>query len=731
MQLRFLLSNRVCWAAAAIAWLLVAAWGNPLVIAQQPDSSISIQPAAILYADIPRTNCSSTTVSFANSSQATISVTVSLASAASNTPSSWSLEGIALDSLRRGVLDIPTRVPTPCGIRFCGVAAAGTTVRDTLIIRWGNAGSTQTRTVPLQATVTSAWAAPADTAFPNPVVIGGEDSLTILAVNRTNSPITITTARLDDPFGYQGFAMLSPSGQTMVDPLQALPVRVRFRPNIQSQSPIQNTIIINDRNFTELRIGIQAQPIAPAAPPRLSDTILDFGTVAVGDCATDSVTVNGGNTSFTIDTAWVSGTNSLDDPRYQIVSPTQFPVQNVFAVRFGIRFCPDPTGRITDTAAQLTLRYRISGQNPQELVVQLYGRVKADTLLPPPTIIPTRLDFGAVRWDTCVADTIIIAGDTIHQVTRAEFWRSNQQTDTRFTLVEPQSFPITLTPNGVRLVVRFCPDSSITDSAATLFLSTNWSNTPVAIPLTGYGVSNPISPVERVSIRLSGTTGHAGTTFQLPLTLSAPLRADHNVQSLFFRMRMPARALYPVGVATASGAGGSIGHNYTVTYAADTATGILEVNLSGSITGQTVARIEFMGLTTGYPETAVVVDSIAVGSPFVAIDTASGIVELEGCEIGKGINFTKRAHVTSIRPSPITEATTIHYIAPDGSLPRLRLIDILGGTTHTMDLPIGTGREEQYHPDLHGVAPGLYLLELHVGSERTAMPVIITAGGAG
>ncbi|MCC7437785.1 MAG: hypothetical protein IT211_04745 [Armatimonadetes bacterium] len=729
MQLRFLLFNRVCWAAAAIAWLLVAAWGNPLMIAQQPDSSISIQPAAILYADIPRTNCISDVVSVANTSQVTISVTVSLASAASNTPSSWSLEGIALDSLRRGVLDIPTRVPTSCGIRFCGMAAAGTTVRDTLIIRWGNAGSTQTRTVPLRATVTSAWAAPADTAFPNPVAIGGEDSLTILAVNRTNSPITITTARLDDPFGYQGFTMLSPSGQTTVDPLQALPVRVRFRPNIQSQSPIQNTILINDRNSTELRIGIQAQPIAPAAPPRLSDTILDFGTVAVGDCRTDSVTVNGGNTSFTIDTAWISGANSLDDPRYQIVSPTQFPVQNVFAVRFGIRFCPDPTGRITDTAARLTLRYRISGQNPQELVVQLYGRVEADTLLPPPTITPTRLDFGAVRWDTCVADTIIIAGDTIHQITRAECWRSNQQTDTRFTLVEPQSFPITLTPNGIRLVVRFCPDSSITDSAATLFLSTNWSNTPVAIPLTGHGVSNPVSPVERASVRLSGTTGQAGTTFQLPLTLSAPLRADQSVQSLFFRMRMPARALYPVGVATASGA--SIPHNYTVAYDADTAVGTLTAKFIGSITGQIVARIEFMGLTTGYPETVVFIDSVAVGSPFVAIDTANGIVELEGCEIGKGISFTKRAHVTSIRPSPITEATTIHYIAPDGTLPRLRLIDILGGTTRTIDLPTGTGREEQYHPDLHGVAPGLYLLELHVGSERTAMPVIITAGGAG
>lgn len=729
MRLPFFLCNQVCQIAATIVWLLVAAWSNPLARAQQPDSSISVQPTALLYSDIPRTNCISDAITLTNASQTTITVTVSLASAASNTPSSWSLEGVTLDSLRGGLLDIPTRVPTPCGIRFCGVAPAGTTLRDTLMIRWGNAGSTQTRTVPLQATITPVWAAPSDTAFPNPVVVGGEDSLTILAVNRTSSPITISTARLDDPFGYQGFAMIAPSGQTTVPPLQAIPIRVRFSPNAPSQSLLQNTIIINDRAATELRIGIQARSIAPPAPPQLSDTILDFGAVAAGDCKTDSVTLNGGNTSFTIDTAWVSGANGLDDPRYQIIRPTQFPAQNVFAVRFVVRFCPDPAGRITDTAAELTLRYRVGGQSPQDLTVQLFGRVKPDTVPPAPTINPLRLDFGDVRWDSCVTDTITIASDTAHQITRAEFWRSNQQTDTRFALVKPTSLPITITPNGVRLIVRFCPDSSITDSAATLFLSTSWSNTPVAIPLTGRGVGNPASPVERVSIRLGGITGQAGTTFQLPLTLSAPLRADQNAQSLFFRMRIPARALYPVGVATA--AGGRVPSNYSVAYAADTAAGTLTVNLTGPITGQTVARIEFMAFTTGYPETVVFVDSVAVGSPVVAIDTASGIVELEGCEIGKGISFTKRARITSIRPSPITETTTLHYIAPDGTQPTLRLIDLVGETARTIDLPTGTGREEQYHPDLHGVAPGLYLLELHVGSERNAMPVIITAGGGG
>lgn len=722
MQNPFFLTNKVCWLITTIVWLFAAAWSNPSIVAQQPDSAIVVQPSAILHSDIPRSDCRNDTIILSSSSQGVIPVVISLASGRAKTASSWSLQDITLDSLGEGMLNVPLRTPTPVVVRFCGIAPVGSTIYDTLIVHWGNAGSTQTRTIPLQATVTPVWAAPADTAFPSPIVFGGVDSLTVLAVNRTSRPIKVNTGRLDSPFGDQGFAVIAPLDSITINPLQSLPIRVQFTANSQSQSLVQNTIIINeDDTLTELRIGVQAR-IVPR-PLQLSNALLQFGAVKLGNCKTDSFVVIGGNTAFAIDTAWITGNSGLNDPRYQILLPTQFPVQNVFSARFVVQFCPDSTSRIMDTSALLNLRCRVNGQAPQNLTVELRGSVEESM---PPTIVPMKLDFGAVKLDTCVTDTLTITGDSIYQILRAEFWRSNQ-IDTRFTLIAPQPLPINITPNGVRLVIRFCPDSTVTDTTSMLFLSTNWSNTVITIPLTGTSVGQPDPPIERSTIRLSGATGQAGTTFELPITLSAPIRADQNVQSVFFRMRMPARALYPVKVTTTTGT--AIPHSYSVAYAADTATGILTVNSTGVITGEIIARIEFMALTTGYPKTVIVVDSVVVGSPVVAIDTTSGIVELEGCEIGKSISFTKRARIISIRPSPITQASTLHYIAPDGTQPTVRLIDLLGGTAQTINLPTGTGREELYRPDLHGLAPGIYLLELHVGSERNVIPVIIAEGG--
>ncbi|MBK8910746.1 MAG: hypothetical protein IPM61_05390 [Chlorobi bacterium] len=727
MRIRFFLSKNIVLAAAFL-WLVVAALGNP-VAAQQLDSAILVQPRSLLHPDIPRTDCRDDTITLTNIVQGTIPVTVWLASGSANVASGWTLQGISLDSLQRATLDVPLRTSTSIPLRFCGTAPVGSVLRDTLMVSWGNAGSLQTRTVPLQATITPVWAAPADTAFPNPIAVGGRDSLTVLAVNRTSKPITITTARLESPFGDQGYAILAPTSQTTVGPRQSLPVRVQFTANAQFQSPVLNTVIINERDtLTELRIGLQAS-VVPASPlpPQLSDTALRFGPVRSGQCKVDSFTVTSpANTLLRIDSVTIEGINNQRDLRYRVIRPVSFPVtmQSSTAVAFVVEFCPGANNRPDDTTATLRLHYQLNGQQ-QQSQVELFGSMAVDTVLP--TITPLELDFGAVKVDTCVTDTITIVGEATHQVTRAEFWRNNQRVDTRFTLVEPTVFPLVIAPSGVRLVVRFCPDSTIADTTATLFLSTSWTNSPIAILLHGSTAQQEPPLVERNAVRLSRATGEAGNSFQLPMALVAPIRADQNVQSLFFRIRMPARALYPTQVTNAAGA--TIPHSYAVAHAADTAAGTLTFKIPGPITGQTVARVQLMGLATGYPETVVAVDSVAVDSPFITIDTASGVVELEGCEIGKGLSFTKRARVTSIRPNPLTDGAAIRYIAPIGARPTLRLVDLLGGTARTVELPAGIGREEVYHPNLDGVPAGIYLLEIAVGSEKNAIPIIIAEGG--
>lgn len=725
MRIRFFLSKNIVLAAAFL-WLVVAALGNP-VAAQQLDSAISVQPSFILHPDIPRTDCRDDTITLTNIAQATIPVTVWLASGSANVASGWTLQGISLDSLQRATLDIPLRTPTFIPLRFCSIAPVGSVLRDTLIVRWGNAGSLQTRTIPLQATITPVWAAPADTAFPNPIAVGGRDTLTVLALNRTSKPITITTARLESPFGDQGYAILAPTSQTTVGPRQSLPVRVQFTANAQFQSPVRNTVIINERDtLTELRIGLQAS-VVPASPlPQLSDTALRFGAVRSGQCKVDSFTVTSpANTLLRIDSVTIEGLNNQPDLRYRVIRPgLPVAIQSSTAMPFVVEFCPGTNNRPGDTTARLRLHYQLNGQQ-QQSEVELFGSMAVDTVLP--TITPLELDFGAVKVDTCVTDTITIVGEATHQVTRAEFWRSNQRVDTRFTLVEPTVFPLVIAPSGVRLIVRFCPDSTIADTTATLFLSTSWTNSPIAI-LLRCSAAQPEPPlVERNAVRLSRATGEAGNTFQLPIALVAPIRADQNVGSLFFRIRMPARGLYPTQVTNAAGT--TIPHAYAVAHAADTAAGTLTFKIPGPITGQTVARVQLMGLATGYPETVVAVDSVAVDSPFITIDTASGVVELEGCEIGKGLSFTKRARVTSIRPNPLTDGAAIRYIAPIGARPTLRLVDLLGGTARTVELPAGTGREEIYHPNLDGVPAGIYLLEIAVGSEKNAIPIIIAEGG--
>ena len=312
MRIRCFLATSTGLIAATIAWLLVAALGGQPAVAQQPDSAITAQPFAILHSDIPRTNCVGDTILLTNSLQGTISATVWLASSSTNPASGWSLQGVTLDSLQRGVLDVPLRTPIPVTVRFCGVAPVGETLTDTLVVRWVSAGATQLLTVPLQATITPVWGAPADTAFPNPITVGSQELLTVLATNRTSRPITVTTAKLENPFGDQGFAIVAPSSQTTVGPRQSLPLQIRFIANSYSQSPVANTVIINERDtLTELRIGVQARTAQASQPPQLSDTILQFGAVARGDCKKDSVMIDGGNSMLEIDTAWIASNGNL------------------------------------------------------------------------------------------------------------------------------------------------------------------------------------------------------------------------------------------------------------------------------------------------------------------------------------------------------------------------------------------------------------------------------------
>ncbi|HVZ38857.1 MAG TPA: hypothetical protein VHI13_06245, partial [Candidatus Kapabacteria bacterium] len=67
----------------------------------------------------------------------------------------------------------------------------------------------------------------------------------------------------------------------------------------------------------------------------------------------------------------------------------------------------------------------------------------------------------------------------------------------------------------------------------------------------------------------------------------------------------------------------------------------------------------------------------------------------------------------------------VRYREPAGAVGRLVVVDGVGREVSVVDLPAGTGEEQEATITLGDVSSGVYFLELRYGSERSALPLVV------
>jgi hypothetical protein len=217
------------------------------------------------------------------------------------------------------------------------------------------------------------------------------------------------------------------------------------------------------------------------------------------------------------------------------------------------------------------------------------------------------------------------------------------------------------------------------------------------------------------TIRLGGAAGRVGDTLAMPIIVSRPLVALDGYTSLRLAFTYDRRSLYPVR----DGAYGITLH--------DSAGAVVAVR-SGSVSlvGDTIAYLHFLPLSTASVLTRVtLVDSVLLNgkpvprSALVAVDT------IAGCNLDSTLAFSSRMSLGGLILAGGGTDATITYRAPEGFSPGLRLVDLDGSTRLAATLPAGTGDEQTVTVPLGPVSPGLYLLELRLGDDRSAIPLMV------
>jgi len=147
------------------------------------------------------------------------------------------------------------------------------------------------------------------------------------------------------------------------------------------------------------------------------------------------------------------------------------------------------------------------------------------------------------------------------------------------------------------------------------------------------------------------------------------------------------------------------------------------------IDGDLLFTIELEGLSSGSSDNVVTVDSISLiglaPRPFDPSSYQVGHIVLTGCDVDRGIAFSKATAVRTIRPNPVGSHATVEYVAARGSQPSIEIFDLMGRPSRHIDLPVGTGREQSVEIGVEGLPPGGYLLQLRMESERSTVLMIV------
>jgi hypothetical protein len=145
---------------------------------------------------------------------------------------------------------------------------------------------------------------------------------------------------------------------------------------------------------------------------------------------------------------------------------------------------------------------------------------------------------------------------------------------------------------------------------------------------------------------------------------------------------------------------------------------------SAPVQSDSLLTLVLMGLTTGRPVNEITIDSVYSATPIAS--GPKGIVQLDGCDVGRGIGSSLKPTVSELAIDPAGTSASLAYSAAEGAIPTITLVSVNGWVVVAHDLPPGSGSGQSAVISLRDVPPGLYWLVLRVESDRVVTPLMIT-----
>lgn len=235
---------------------------------------------------------------------------------------------------------------------------------------------------------------------------------------------------------------------------------------------------------TCVRAGDPVVSGAGAGDSVVVPAMVTFGAVPFDTCVrrTDTVAASLANSG-----AVVINLSLRHGSAYQLIGSTvdtlDGRLRSLFP--FTLQFCP--TRDTTCPADTLVVWYRVTADSLDTGRVQLVPITGCGTQNTPSlTAIPSRLDFGRPRPDSCVTRQVTILGTPGARVTARLLLQGNAATS--FTIVSPSTSPVVIDSSLV-VTIRYCPqpgDASGADATLRLSNDTTGTTTPlVDVPLQG------------------------------------------------------------------------------------------------------------------------------------------------------------------------------------------------------------------------------------------------------
>lgn len=440
-------------------------------------------------------------------------------------------------------------------------------------------------------------------------------------------------------------------------------------------------------------------PAGVVARPRT----MDFGRVDVGGSVGPRETVIFNQGLVDVDaTNWqITGANPGDFTAPPFVASITLGANGRDTLRIALRFVPTARGL-------RTARLEVETSSGARVGVDLRGYGDEFSVSSTPLVV----DAGRVATGSTA--TLV---DTIHL--RGSGTRLGRITAIRLTGLDSAYFTVSGiavndavdTSIAARATVTFTPDA-VRGYSAQWIAEVDGTNRS-SVELIGEGIGGRV-----VRLVMDTVRAHVGERFILRGYLIPGLTVEEKAAGWRAVLRVNPKSLYPHSARDAGGNAVSLRYD---------ASGRVELTSSGELVGSRMFDLELEGLASGQRTNVIAVEEATLDGGTRVVLHGFGLVELEGCDIDRGVGFDRRARIIGVRPQPSGgESLEVGISGGSSGSARLRLVDLLGRVIVEEAITATNPDGNQWQRfDLGGVSSGMYLLEVIDGGWVDARLVMV------